>query len=65
MMEYCITMERTLRVAVHFEASSDDAACEKANEIYDNATPTDFEAGDVGHDYALCDTSGRTLVDWE
>ena len=65
MMEYCITMERTLRVAVHFKASSDVEACEKAVEIYNNAAPTDFEAGDEEHDYALCDTRGRTLVDWE
>lgn len=33
MMEYCITMERTLRVAVHFEASSDDAACEDRKSV--------------------------------
>ena len=65
MMEYCITMERTLRVAVHFDADSDDKARERAIEIYDSATPAVFEAGDTEHDYALCDTSARTLVDWE
>ena len=33
-MEYCITMEQTRRIAVWFNADSDEAAEEKALEIY-------------------------------
>ena len=44
-MEYCITMERTQRVAVTFTADNDDQAIEKAAELNRTAAPTDFEAG--------------------
>jgi hypothetical protein len=64
-MEYCITMERTQRVAVTFTAESDDEAMEKAAEINTAAKPADFEGGAEEHDYALCDTAGRILVDWD
>lgn len=64
-MEYCITMERTQRVAVTFTADSDDEAMEKAAEINTTAKPADFEGGTEEHDYALCDTAGRLLVDWD
>ena len=63
-MEYCITMERTQRVAVTFTADNDDQAIEKAAELNRTAAPTDFEAGDAEHDSALCDTAGHLLVDW-
>ena len=45
-MEYCITMEQTRRIAVWFNADSDEAAEEKALEIYHNTPAKDFEAGD-------------------
>ncbi len=63
-MEYCITMERTQRVAVTFTADNDDQAIEKAAELNRTAAPTDFEAGDEEHDYDLCDSAGHLLVDW-
>lgn len=63
-MEYCITMERTLRVAVRFHAENDDQARERAIELYEMATPANFEHGDETHDYALSDSDGRTIVDW-
>lgn len=63
-MKFCITMERVQRISVEFEADGDDEAQEKAVEIYDQATPADFEKGTEEHDYALCDHTGRTLVDW-
>ena len=42
-MEYCITMEQTRRIAVWFNADSDEAAEEKALEIYHNTPAKDFE----------------------
>ena len=63
-MEYCITMERTQRVAFSFTADNDDEALKKAAELNRTAAPTDFEAGDEEHDYALCDSAGHLLVDW-
>lgn len=64
-MKYCITMERTLRIAVNFDAANDDEAREKASEIFDNTSQDDFEQGSEEYDYALCDDTGRTIVDWE
>lgn len=64
-MEYCITMERTQRVAITFTADNDDEALLKAAELNSAATPADFEGGDEEHDYALCDSSGNLLVDWD
>ena len=55
-MEYCITMERTQRVAVTFTADNDDQAIEKAAELNRTSTPADFEGGDEEHDYALSKT---------
>ena len=49
-MEYCITMERTQRVAVTFTADNDDQAIEKAAELKRTAAPTQFDAGDEEHD---------------
>lgn len=64
-MKYCITMERTLSLAVHFDADSDDEACAKAEEISQGTTAREFEGGSEDHDYSLCDAdTGRTLVDW-
>lgn len=63
-MEYCITMERTQRVAVFFTAENDDQAMEKAVEINNSAKSADYEGGTEEYDYALCDTAGRPLVDW-
>lgn len=64
-MEYCITMEHIQRVAVSFTADNDDQAMEKAAEINRAAAPADFEGGTEEHDYALCDTAGRLLIDWD
>lgn len=44
-MKYCITMERTLSLAVHFDADSDDEACAKAEEISQGTTAREFEGG--------------------
>ena len=64
-MEYCITMERTQRVAVTFTADNDDQAIEKAAEINRASTHADFEDGDEEYDYALCNGAGGVLIDWD
>ena len=35
-MNYCLTMEQTRRIAVWFDADSDEEAEKKAQEIYHN-----------------------------
>ena len=52
-MNYCLTMEQTRRIAVWFDADSDD-------------TPSkDFEAGDDERDCALSNRDTNTMVfDW-
>lgn len=65
-MKYCVTMERTLRIAVWFDAPDDEAAEEKAAEINRSTDLKAFEQGDVERDYALCDAeNGRLLIDWD
>lgn len=65
MKKYCITMERTQRVAVWFKAKNDEAAEKEAERINDAAKPEDFESGDEERNYALDDVSdGRTIIDW-
>lgn len=64
-MNYCITMERTLSLAINFEAENDDEAYTKAERISQDTKASDFEAGSEERDYALCDSDTcRTLVDW-
>ena len=43
-MNYCLTMEQTRRIAVWFDADSDEEAEKKAREIYHNTPSNDFEA---------------------
>ena len=52
-MKYCITMERTQRVAVWFDAPNDEKAEKEADRIFGAATAADFEDGDEERDYAL------------
>lgn len=65
-MKYHLTAERTLRIAVTFEAENDEAAVKKADELFADMIkhPGKFESGDIEHDYALCDDGDRTIVDW-
>lgn len=64
-MEYCITMEQTRRIAVWFNADSDEAAEEKALEIYHNTPAKDFEAGDDERDCTLYNKdTGKMVFDW-
>lgn len=66
-MKYYLTMERTLRIAMEFDAPDHAAAEEKANEMFDDAIdhPEKFEGGDIEHDFALVDDQGRDIIPWE
>ncbi len=66
-MKYCITIERTQRIAVWFDAEDDEAAEEKAGEIYNTTQdhPHEFESGDTEYDYALDREDGGTILDWD
>ena len=65
-MKYCITMERTQRVAVWFDARNDGKAEEKAMEIYGAVKPEDFDGGDEEYNFAVENVSeGTTLIDWD
>ena len=61
-MNYCLTMEQTRRIAVWFDADSDEEAEKKAREIYHNTPSKDFEAGDVERYPALSNRETDTLV---
>lgn len=64
-MKYCITMERTQRVAVWFDAPNDEKAEKEADRIFGAATAADFEDGDEERDYALDNVDkGRTITPW-
>lgn len=65
-MNYCITMEQTRRIAVFFEADTDEDAEAKAAQINRLTSSDDFAAGDDERDYAVCNTdTGQTIFDWE
>lgn len=65
-MRYCITLEQTRRIAVWFDADSDDAAEEKAAKINQNATSEDFAESDMERDYALFNQdTNQVILDWE
>ena len=64
-MNYCLTREQTRRIAVWFDADSDEDAEKKAQEIYHNTPSKDFEAGDDERDCALSNRDTNTMVfDW-
>ena len=65
-MNYCITMEQTRRIAVFFEADTDEDAEAKAAQINRLTSSDDFVAGDDERDYAVSNTdTGQTILDWE
>lgn len=56
---------RRRRIAVWFNADSDEAAEEKALEIYHNTPAKDFEAGDDERDCTLYNKdTGKMVFDW-
>ena len=65
-MNYCLTMEQTRRIAVWFDADSDEEAEKTAQEIYHNTPSKDFEAGGMTRETARFLTGIRTrwCFDW-
>ena len=62
-MKYFLTVERTYRVGLEFEATNENEAEMMAVELSSNVGDEIFD-GYCDSDYALCDESGRTIVDW-
>ncbi len=62
-MKYFLTVERTYRIGVEFEASNDAEAEAKAAELANNVGDEIFSC-DCESDYALCDEADRTIIDW-
>ena len=63
-MKYFLTVERTYRIGVEFEASNDEEAETKAAELA-NSVGDEIFSGDCEMDYALCDENDRTILDWD
>lgn len=65
MAKYWLTMERTLRISVEFEAQDDEEAEQIAADINMKTGLEDFYCGNVETDYSLSDDAGRTILDWD
>ena len=63
-MKYHLTVERTYRVGIEFDAINDEEAEFMAADLYHNIGNEIFN-GDVEGDYALCDAKGCTIIDWD
>ena len=62
--KYLLTVERSYRMGLEFEASSNEEAEAKAAELAEDIGDEIF-AGSCESDYALCDENGRMIIDWE
>ena len=65
-MEYCITMERVQRVAVWYEADSDDEAITKGEAIFQEhvSDGSGFDGGGSEYDFEICHENGKEIVQW-
>lgn len=64
-MKYEITMERTVRLCVEFEADNDEEARQKAFDIFDDTEPFEYEHGYEEYDYAVHNyDTGHDVVMW-
>ena len=65
MNRYCITMERTTRIAKWFDADDHISAINAARKIFDETSKDEYESGDAEYDYAIsCETTGTDVVTW-
>ena len=66
-MQYCITMERTQRIAVWYEANSDDEAITQGEAIFRERVDGDcgFDGGRSEYDFEICHENGREIVQWD
>ena len=68
MPAYEVTIEKTVRAAIPYDAADDAAAIERARELLERAIdqPEITEGGYIAFDMALCSLgSGQTLIDWK
>lgn len=67
MKKYYMTAERTLSLGFEIEAENDEAAQLKAMELFGalQTSSEEFESGGETFDYALDDSEGRVVVDWD
>lgn len=64
-MRYCVTIEKTKRIAIWFDSENDSEAEKKAITIASNITDDDLDLGDSDQDYSLVnEENGKTLIDW-
>ena len=65
-MRYCITMERTQRVAVWYDANDDEDAEWRGDQILADFQehPQKFADGDEEFEYAICSEDGGDIVTW-
>lgn len=62
-MKYCVTIERTQRQQVWFEADTEDAACCAASKIMDSFdSSSEFE--DEEWAYCTADEDGLVIESW-
>lgn len=66
-MQYCITMERTQRIAVWYEANSDDEAITQGEAIFRERVDGDygFDGGSSEYDFEICHGNGMEIVQWD
>ena len=66
-MKYCLTIEKVHRVSVWFDAETDLDAEDQVQCIM-TAPQTEalLQSGsaNIEYDYALCEETGRTIIDW-
>lgn len=64
-MRYCITLEKTMRVAKWFDAEDDAFAVDRAERVRDAISHDEYECGDIEYDFSLvCVDDGRILTPW-
>ena len=66
-MQYCITMERTQRIAVWYEANSDDEAITQGEAIFRERVDGDygFDGGSSEYDFEIFHENGMEIVQWD
>ena len=63
--KYCITIEKTERIAIWFDANGHEDAAITAEKIFDGKDKLNFSAGDTEHDYAVvCLDDDTDVVPW-
>lgn len=65
MGKYCITIEKTERVAIWFDADGHGDAAAVAEKIFDGKDKMNFSGGDMEYDYAVvCLDDSVDVVSW-